>query len=96
MSRKERQSLVIEKKKKRVLKERHLKRRWTKDDSKAMENFLNEVKEMSGLKSYTDLGYKDVDEAYLENKDISPHHFHYYSSGMITYKKEYIHLYKIK
>lgn len=46
------------------------------------------------MKRYMDLGYKDVDEAYLENKDVNPHHFHYYDSGLITYKKEYIHLYK--
>lgn len=45
------------------------------------------------MKSFYELGYMDVDEAYQANKDTNPHHFHYYSSGMITYKKEYIHLY---
>lgn len=44
---------------------------------------------------FIELGYIDVDEAYLEAQDINPHHFHYYDSGMITYKKQYIHLYKI-
>lgn len=47
------------------------------------------------MKSYTELGYRDVDEAYLENYMVNPHHFHYYDSGMKAYKKEYIHLYKI-
>lgn len=46
------------------------------------------------MKTFYEQGYRDVDEAYLENKDINQHHFHYYDSGMITYKKEYIHLYK--
>jgi len=96
MSRKERQSLLVKKKESRELKERRLKRRWDKDDAKAMENLLNDIKETVGLKSYIDLGYQDVDEAYAENKDTNPHHFHYYSSGMITYKKKYIHLYKVK
>lgn len=46
------------------------------------------------MKSYYELGYKDVDEAWAEQKYTNPHHFHQYDSGMITYKKEYIHLYK--
>lgn len=46
------------------------------------------------MKTHIELGYKDVDEAYLENKDKNSHHFHHYSSGLITYKKEYLHLYK--
>jgi len=46
------------------------------------------------MKTYTEEGYRDVDEAYLENKDTNPHHFHHYDSGLVTYKKEYIHLYK--
>jgi hypothetical protein len=47
------------------------------------------------MKSYVELGYRDVDEAYAENKYTNPHHFHYYWGGRITYKKKYIHLYKI-
>lgn len=35
----------------------------------------------------------DVDLAYSLNKDTTPHHFHYYDSGMITFKKKYAHLY---
>jgi hypothetical protein len=46
------------------------------------------------MKSFSELGYIDVDEAYLKFKETNPHHFHYYDSGMITYKKEFIHLYK--
>lgn len=46
------------------------------------------------LKSFTDQGYRDVDESYTENKMTNPHHFHHYDSGRVTYKKEFIHLYK--
>jgi hypothetical protein len=45
------------------------------------------------MKSFYELGYQDVDEAYAANKFTNPHHFHVYDSGMITYKKQYIHLY---
>ena len=48
------------------------------------------------MKTYFEMGYQDVDEAYLINKDINPHHFHYYDSGLVTYKKEYIELYRRK
>lgn len=41
------------------------------------------------------LDYQDVDEAYLENEE-NRHHFHHYDSGLVTYKKEYKHLYKIE
>ena len=51
---------------------------------------------MNEIKTYTELGYIDVDEAYYENMYTNPHHFHYYDSGMVTYKQEYIHLYKAK
>ena len=44
------------------------------------------------MKTYYEMGYQDVDEAYLENKDINPQHFHHYDSGMIAYKKEYSEL----
>jgi hypothetical protein len=47
------------------------------------------------MKTYSELGFRDIDEAYEENKYTNPHHFHYYDSGRITYKKYYIHLYKI-
>ena len=47
------------------------------------------------MKTYAELGYRDVEEAYYENMYNNPHHFHYYDSGMITYKQEYIHLYKV-
>ena len=50
----------------------------------------------SNNKTYFEMGYQDVDEAYLKNKDINPHHFHYYDSGLIAYKKEYIELYRRK
>ena len=46
------------------------------------------------MKSFVEMGYRDVEEAYLEVKTESPHHFHHYDSGMVTYKKEFIHLYK--
>ena len=42
--------------------------------------------------SFTEQGYLDVDEAYLSTSN--KHHFHHYDSGMITYKKEYIELYR--
>ena len=48
------------------------------------------------MKSFYEQGYQDIDEAYAENRETNPHHFHYYDSGMITYKREYIHLYKRK
>lgn len=44
------------------------------------------------MKSFYDLGYMDVDEARLIAGDNNRHHFHYYDSGMVTYKKEFIHL----
>jgi hypothetical protein len=39
----------------------------------------------------------DVDYAYQLYKDdiTREFHFHHYSSGMVTYKKQYIHLYYI-
>jgi hypothetical protein len=46
--------------------------------------------------TYFEQGYQDVDEAYLEHGEANPHHFHYYDSGMITYKQEFIHLSKIE
>jgi hypothetical protein len=46
------------------------------------------------MKTYFERGYRDVEEAYLENKETNPHHFHYYDSGMIAYKNEYIELYR--
>jgi len=46
------------------------------------------------MKTFFELGYKDVEEAYLENKEDKSHHFHHYDSGMITYKKEFIENYK--
>ncbi len=45
------------------------------------------------MKTYYEPGYQYVDEAYSENMYTNPHHFHYYDSGMVTYKKKYIHLY---
>ena len=48
------------------------------------------------MKTYFERGYRDVQEAYLENRDVNPHHFHYYSGGLITYKKKYIELYRRK
>ena len=51
-----------------------------------MKNYLH-------MKTYRELGYRDIDEVYSENRDSNPHHFHYYDSGKITYKKKYIHLY---
>jgi hypothetical protein len=52
---------------------------------------------MNYLKSYVELGYRDVDEAYYENRANrhNLHHFHYYDSGMVSYKKQYQHLYKL-
>jgi len=35
-----------------------------------------------------------VEGAYYENMYTNPHHFHYHDSGTVTYKREYIHLYK--
>lgn len=46
------------------------------------------------METYTQLGYQDVDEAYRENKNTNPHHFNVYTSGLVTYKRKYIHLYK--
>jgi hypothetical protein len=37
---------------------------------------------------------QDVDEAYLEIKNVNSYHFHHYDSGMKTFKKEYLHLYQ--
>lgn len=48
------------------------------------------------MKTYIELGYRDIDEAYAENRITNPHHFHYYEGGMIAYKKEYIELYRAK
>lgn len=39
------------------------------------------------MKTFYEQGYRDIDEAYLENKEKFPYHFHCYDSGMITYKK---------
>lgn len=50
MSRKERQGLLIKKKEKREVKEKQLKRRWTKNDAKAMASLFDEVKEILNLK----------------------------------------------
>jgi hypothetical protein len=52
---------------------------------------------MNYLKSYVELGYRDVDEAYYENRANrhNLHHFHYYDSGAVSYKKQYRHLYKL-
>ena len=38
----------------------------------------------------------DIDEARQIAGEMNRHHFHYYYSGMVTYKKKYIHLYKRK
>lgn len=48
------------------------------------------------MKTYYELGYMDIDEAREKAGEMNRHHFHYYDSGMVTYKKEYIHLYKRK
>lgn len=46
------------------------------------------------MKTYIELGYRDIDEVIEENRTTNPHHFHYYQGGMGTYKKEFIHLYR--
>ena len=46
------------------------------------------------MKTYIELGYRDIDEVYEENRITNPHHFHYYQGGMIAYKKEFIELYR--
>lgn len=48
------------------------------------------------MKSFYELGYMDIDEARILAGEQYQYHFHYYSSGMVTYKKKYIHLYKRK
>lgn len=46
------------------------------------------------MKTFIEQGYMDVDEARELAGEWNQHHFHYYDSGRITYKKEFIHLYK--
>lgn len=48
------------------------------------------------MKTYIEMGFRDIDESYFKNKFKNPHHFHHYDGGMIAYKKEYIELYKQK
>lgn len=45
------------------------------------------------MKSFYELGYMDIDEARILAGEANKHHFHYYQGGMVTYKKQYIHLY---
>ena len=48
------------------------------------------------MKTFYELGYMDIDEARQLAGEMNAHHFHYYAGGMVTYKKEFIHLYKRK
>jgi len=45
------------------------------------------------MKTFYELGYMDVYEAKETAGEMNAHHFHYYDSGMVTYKKEFMHLY---
>jgi hypothetical protein len=48
------------------------------------------------MKTFYELGYMDIDEVRQLAGEMNAHHFHYYDSGMVTYKKEFIDLYKRK
>lgn len=46
------------------------------------------------MKSFYEMGYMDIDEALEKAGEMNKYHFHHYDSGMVTYKKQYMHLYK--